>query len=352
MFELIQGIGIHNLRDESSPSPQTRTPNVHPVAKDTHKSHLPRAQARPVAHKTCTSVSRKLHAESDPPPTRWWCLLCTRVRPAVAVRVVRGAGAVPYVGNVENGAQRVCIFYFFCYHQNLPPLAPGPPPELPARTTCPEPVGQQAVLVALLSLWPQSKHFVFWRSSEQVLHSPLSSFTGYGQDRAGDQTARATAPLARGDANVRGVDPTFAHHVTQPLASLRAAAPPLQPAVLLWPHRPTQLLASWLVTPVLGVPTNNDAAHAALRRGLLDPPAPTAAPARAFMRLPAPPTAPPPGEPPVTTGVLAGAVAAADASAAPWARRGRVRLRGARGEGTIQDGDKTDVLDTPVAGGA
>ena len=54
----------------------------------------------------------------------------------------------------------------------------------------------------------------------------------------------------------------------------------------------------------------------------------------------------------MTTGVLAGAVAAAAASAVPWALRGRVRLRGARGEGTFQDGDKTDVLDTPVAGGA
>ena len=58
------------------------------------------------------------------------------------------------------------------------------------------------------------------------------------------------------------------------------------------------------------------------------------------------------GEPPVTTSVLAGVVAAAAASAAPWAQRGRARLRGAQGEGTIQDGDKTDVLDTPVAGGA
>ena len=80
------------------------------------------------------------------------------------------------------------------------------------------------------------------------LHSPLSSFTGYRQDRASDQTARATAPLGRGDADVRGVDPTFAHHVTQPLASMRAVAPPLQPvspAVLLWPHRPTQPLASF-----------------------------------------------------------------------------------------------------------
>ena len=136
--------------------------------------------------------------------------------------------------------------------------------------------------------------------------------------------------------------------MAQPLASLRAAAPPLQPVsptVLPWPHRPTQPLASLLVTPVLGVPTNNDAAHAALRRGLLDPPAPTAAPVRAFMRPPAPRTAPPLGEPPVTTGVLAGTVAAAAASAAPWARRRRARLRGARGKGTIQDGDKTDVLD-------
>ena len=107
-----------------------------------------------------------------------------------------------------------------------------------------------------------------------------------------------------------------------------------------------------MLIPVLGVPTNNDAARAALRRGLLDPPAPTAAPARAFMRPPASPTAPPLDEPPVTTGVMAGAIAAVIASAAPWARRGRARLRGARGEGTIQDGDKTDVLDTPVAGGA
>ena len=121
------------------------------------------------------------------------------------------------------------------------------------------------------------------RSSERVLNSPSSSFTGYGQHRTDDQTARATTPLGRGDANVRGVDPTFTHHVTQPLASLRAAAPPLQPvsqAVLPWPHRPTQPLASLLVTPVQGVPTNNDAAHAPLRRGLLDSPAPTAAPAR------------------------------------------------------------------------
>ena len=194
------------------------------------------------------------------------------------------------------------------------------------------------------------------RSSEQVLLIPyLSLYLAKGLNRTDDQTARATASLRRGDADVRGDDPTFAHHVTQPLASLRAAAPPLQPvspAVLLWPHRPTQPLASLLVTPVLGVPTNNDAAHAALRRGLLDPTAPTAALARAFMRPPAPPTAPPLGEPPEATGVLAGAVAAAAASAAPWARRGRARLRGARGEGTIQDGDKTDVLDTPVAGGA
>ena len=181
-----------------------------------------------------------------------------------------------------------------------------------------------------------------------VQQSPPNSSTGFGLNRTGDQTACATAPLGRGDANVRGDDPTFAHHVTQPLASLRAAAPPLQPvspAVLLWPHRPTQPLASLLVTPVLGAPTNNDAAHAALRRGLLDPPAPTAAPVRAFMRPPAPRTAPPLGEPPVTTGVLAGTVAAAAASAAPWARRRRARLRGARGKGTIQDGDKTDVLD-------
>ena len=135
---------------------------------------------------------------------------------------------------------------------------------------------------------------------------------------------------------------------------MRAAAPPLQLVfpVVPWPRRLHQPLASLLFTPALRVPTNNDAAHVALRRGLLDPPAPTAAPARAFMRPPVPPTAPPLREAPVTMGVLAGAVAAAAAFAAPWARRGRARLRGAREEGTIQDGDKTDVLDTPVAGGA
>ena len=143
------------------------------------------------------------------------------------------------------------------------------------------------------------------KSSEQVRQYPPNSSTGCGPNQTDAQTARAT--LFSGVAsNLRGVDPMFAHHVAQSLASLCFAALPLQPvfpAVLPWPHRPTQPLASLLVTPVLGVPTNNDAAHAALRRGLLDPPAPTAAPTRAFMRPPAPPKAPPLGEPPVMTGV-------------------------------------------------
>ena len=151
-----------------------------------------------------------------------------------------------------------------------------------------------------------------------------------------DQTARATAPLmaTHGDANVRGGDPTFAHNVTHPagrITARRCATSPTDfPCCAALAARTTQ--ASLLVTPAPLVPTNNDAAHAALRRGLLDPPAPTAAPARAFMRLPAPPTVPPHGEPPVASGVLAGAVAAATASAAPRARRGRAQLRGALGE--------------------
>ena len=110
----------------------------------------------------------------------------------------------------------------------LPPIAPVRQPSPPSTT----PDGAVAP----------------GRSSGMVQQSPPNSFTGFGLNRTDDQTARATAPLGRGDANVRGVDPTFAHHVTQPLASMRAVAPPLQPvspAVLLWPHRPTQPLASF-----------------------------------------------------------------------------------------------------------
>ena len=125
----------------------------------------------------------------------------------------------------------------------LPPIAPVRPPSTPPTTTTPD----GAVAPG--------------RSSEQVLLIPyLSLYLAKGLNRTDDQTARATASLRRGDANVRGDDPTFAHHVAQPLASPRAAAPPLQPvspAMLPWPHRPTQLLASLLVTPMLGVPTNN-----------------------------------------------------------------------------------------------
>ena len=126
----------------------------------------------------------------------------------------------------------------------LPPIAPVRPPSPPPPTTTPD----GAVAPG--------------RSSEQVLLIPsLSLYLAKGLNRTDDQTARATASLRRGDADVRGDDPTLAHHVAQPLTSPRAAAPllqPVSPAVLPWPHRPTQPLASLLVTPVLGVPTNND----------------------------------------------------------------------------------------------
>ena len=55
------------------------------------------------------------------------------------------------------------------------------------------------------------------RSTEQVLLIPyLSLYLAKGPNRTDDLIARATTPLGRGDAKMRGVDPTFAHHVTQP----------------------------------------------------------------------------------------------------------------------------------------